>query len=420
MSIVILFVILLGLMFFGAPVAAAIGITNIVYLNDAGYNFSIFIQRMYANVNSTSLLALPGFIITGYLMDVGGLARRMVRFFEMITGRMTGGLALCNTATCAAFGAISGSSQATVAAIGGIMVPEMEKRGYPRPFSVALSAAGGVLDACIPPSTGIVVYCATVGTSVAAMFKGGFAIGAILTIGCLCVAYFKSRALKIPRAEFHFTMRDRLKITKDASLALLFPVIIFGGIFTGWFTPTEAAVISILYSFIIGKFVYKELTVKKFFEVLRKASVTTSTVIIITSVATCFGWIISAERVAQSVLDAFFTLSSNKYIILLLINFALLVMGLFMNGYSIILIAAPVFAPIAVSLGLHPIQFAMMFHTITLLGFLTPPFGSLLYVGSSLFEVPVMRLAREVLPFVLIFLVIALIQMFFPIALLFG
>ena len=415
MSILLLFVILLVLMLFGAPVAAAIGLTDIIYLNNAGYSFFTIIQRIYSHLDSTSFLALPGFVIAGFLMDAGGMAKRLISLFELVTGKITGGLGVLSILASGAFGTLSGSSQATTAAIGSITVPEMEKRGYPKEFGVACSCAGGVLGVMIPPSTAIVLYAVTVGASITLMFQSHFIYGGLMTLGGMILVYFMSRRMGIKKSYTKTNIKQKLIIIRNAIPAILFPIIVFGAIFAGFMTPTESSAFAILYSLVVGVFVYKELTLKKLIAVMVKSVRTVSAIVIITSVATCFGWIVTAERVSNQVLEALLTLTNNKYIILILVNIFLLILGCFMNGFSIILLAGPILAPLAASLGVPPVQFGTMFHVAIVIGFLTPPFGQLLFVGSSLFDVPLMRLARSCIPFVLLYTGFALLLVFVPI-----
>jgi C4-dicarboxylate transporter DctM subunit len=409
-----MFLVLAICLVIGIPVAVSIGVSSLSYLLLADINLYVMIQRMYAGLDTMTLIALPGFILAGDLMDRGGLARRLVRFCDMAASRIAGGLSIVTVLTCMVFGAISGSNVATTAAVGGIMLPEMAKRNYDKAYAAAVAATGGILGAIIPPSLGMVVYGSTTGVSITNMFKAGIPTGLLMgaIAGSLCFYYGKKFGYSGSGTKY--TFKESLQITKEALLAFGAPVIILGGIFSGKFTPTEAAVISIVYAILIGSFVYKELDLKGLLETLLKGSVTSACILYIIAYATMFGWIIAAEQVPVAAFSAIEAFTTNKYIILLMVNFVLLLAGMFMESSAIIIITAPLLAPLAAMLGIDPIHFGIMVIININIGCLTPPFGVCLFTASMISDVPVQKIIPKLTPFLIAYVVGLLIITFIP------
>ncbi|MDR1320929.1 MAG: TRAP transporter large permease [Gracilibacteraceae bacterium] len=414
MTLMIMFLILAVCLVVGIPVAVSIGVSSLSYLLMADINLYAMIQRMYAGLDTMTLIALPGFVLAGDLMDRGGLARRLVRFCDMAVSRIAGGLSIVTILTCMVFGAISGSNVATTAAVGGIMLPEMAKRNYDKAYAAAVAATGGILGAIIPPSLGMVVYGSTTGVSITNMFKAGIPTGILMGFlaGSLCYYFGKKNGYMGSGTKY--TRQEALTVTKEAILAFGAPVIILGGIFSGKFTPTEAAIISIVYAILIGAFVYKELTPRNLLETLRKGATTSACILYIIAYATLFGWIIAAEQVPAMAFAAIEAFTTNKYIILILVNVVLLIAGMFMESSAIIIITAPLLAPLAVMLGIHPVHFGIMVIININIGCLTPPFGVCLFTASMISDVPVQKIVPKLLPFILIYVIGLLLITFIP------
>jgi len=410
----ILFLILFVTLILGIPVYGAIGFTCIIYMISNNIDMYMLVQRMYSGIDKMSLIALPGFIIAGNLMDTGGLAKRLVSFCEMFVTKITGGLAIVSIGASAFFGAISGSSVATTAAIGGLMLPELKKRNYPGGYCASLAAAGGILGGIIPPSIGLVIYGAATGTSITDLFKAGVSVGLFMALSAMVLSYFYSKKHHYVSEPKQYTFKKVVVTTKEALFALGAPVIILGGIFSGLFTPTEAAIVAIIYSLIVCGLVYKELTWKKIWDIISKSAVTSAAILIITAVATLFGWIVAYEKIPQAILGVVTSVTSSKYIVLLMINFFLIIAGMFMNGTSIVLITAPILVPLAASMSINPVHFGIMVMANLSIGNLSPPFGTCLYTGSMISGEPVETVAKHLVPFMLVYIVDILIVMVIP------
>ncbi len=409
-----LFAILAVCLILGIPVAVSIGIASVSYLLLSGINTYALIPRMYAGLDTMTLIALPGFVIAGNLMDSGGLAKRLVALCDMIVSKIAGGLSIVTILASMVFGAISGSNVATTAAIGGIMLPEMEKRGYEKSYAAAVAATGGILGAIIPPSLGMVVYGSSTGVSITKMFAAGFPTGILMGALASAVCFVIGKKHGYRGSGTKYTPQLVGKIIKDAAFAIICPVIILGGIFSGKFTPTEAAVIAIVYSILVGFFIYKELTIKKLWDTLVKSAITSAAILYIIACATLFGYIIATEKVPDMAFAAIQSFTTNRYLIMLLVQLCLLIAGMFMESSAIIIITAPILAPLATMLGFNPIHFGITTIVNINIGCLTPPFGVCLFTGSMISKVPVQKVISKLWPFLCAYVVGLLIIAFFP------
>jgi C4-dicarboxylate transporter DctM subunit len=315
------------------------------------------------------------------------------------------------------FAAISGSSAATTAAIGGMMIPEMVKRKYDKDFSAAINAAGGTIGVIIPPSIPFVTYGVLTGCSISTLFMAGFMPGILMGLALMVVVVVIS-VKKGYKDTTKFSGREILKFFWDALLAMLMPVIVLGGIYTGLFTPTEAAVVAVVYGVIVGMFVYRNITPKSLMTILRDASASTAQVMILICAASLFGYVLTAHRIPDAIATFILGLSSNKWVILLLINLLLLVVGTFLDTTAAIIILVPILFPIINTIGVDPIHFGMILCVNLAVGFVTPPFGTCLFVACGVADTSLGAITKKILPFIAaLLIVVALVTVCEPISL---
>lgn len=360
---------------------------------------AIVVERMFSGIDSFALMAIPFFILTGNLMSVGGLSRRLIKFADLLVGRFTGGLGITTVTSAMLFGAISGSSPATVVAIGGILNPALVKTGYRPNFSIGLIIASGSLGIIIPPSIVMIVYAAVTGVSVGALFMAG--VGAGLAYGFVFMLYamYHAKKYNVPRSPVP-SGREIWEGFKDASWGLGVPVLILGGIYGGVFTPTEAAAVSVIYSLFVSAVVYREKSLAELWEAVRDSAATTAQVMIILSAAAVLAWYLTSTGIAVAITNAILSLSSDPIHLFLLINVAVLIAGMFLDAASIMVILGPLFYKVGTQVGIDPVHLGVVLTVNGAIGMFTPPFGLNLFVASSLGGVNYEQAVRGALPFI--------------------
>lgn len=376
----LLFISMIVLLIVGVPIAFVLCGSSIIAILSTGdiYN-AIVIQRMFSGSGSFTLLAIPFFVLAGSLMSSGGISKRLVNLCNSLFGHISGGLAMVAIITCAFFAAISGSSAATAAAVGTIIIPEMLKHKYDKDFAGATVASSAELGVIIPPSIGLIQYGVATGTSISDLFMAGFLPGIFICLVLCVVAHFLCKKQGFEPSK-KATRQEKIQAFKDAILAILMPVIILGGIYSGVFTPTEAAVIAVFYGLIVGVFVYKEIKLSDIPRILTDSAITMSTVLLIMSASTIFGWILTKLQIPQAVAKGFLGISASKYIFLLLVNVLLLFIGMFCEAGAAMVILAPLLAPVAQTLGIDLVHFGIIMMANLAIGMMTPPVGVNLYV----------------------------------------
>lgn len=396
------------------PIAVAIGLASLsAILWSGAIPPVVLVQKMFTATDSFPLMAVPFFILAGSLMEFGGISRRLVDFANSIVGRFSGGLAFVAIIASMFFGAISGAAVACVAAIGTILIPAMVRRGYDTPYATAVQATAGTLGVMIPPSIPMIIYGVLTGVSIGALFMGGILPGILVGGSLMLVAWMIARKRgykgdeKASGAKIWATF-------KDAILALLMPVIILGGIYGGVFTPTEAAVVAVAYGFIIGFFVYRELSLSKLKDILVNTSVGTATIMFIIATSSVFSWILTAQRVPQAVAEAILSISTNPIVILTLINLLLLFIGTFMETVASIIILVPVLLPVVTQIGVDPLHFGIIIVVNLAIGMVTPPLGVCLFVGCGISGITLESISKAVWPFILIMIVAVLVLTYIP------
>ncbi len=404
-SIAVILVLFFVFLFLNVPICVSIGLTCAIYsVTYGGVNPSYIATSMFTSCDSFPLMAVPFFILAGALMEGGGLSKRLVNLGDSLLGHFTGGFAIVTVATCAFFGAISGSAPATVAAIGSIMVPTMIERGYDRDFSLALIAASGCLGILIPPSIPMVVYGVSTNTSIGGMFLGGFGPGILTALLLVGMAIYISHKRGFKGNGLKFSLRRVWKEFIAAIWAILVPVIILGGIYGGIFTPTEAAAVAVIYGFFAGTFIYKELTWGKFRDAVMNSCVTVGNVLIIVGTATTLGRVFTVENLPALLSNMIGGLDSSL-VILLIINLLLLVVGCIMETSAAIMILAPILLPLVAKFGVNPIHFGLIMVLNLAIGMITPPVGCNLFVAAGLAKTEFMRIVRAVLPLLFVMLI---------------
>lgn len=409
---ILLFVIFLLLIIINVPIAIALALSSIIIMGIIGEIPLIMLpQKMFAALDSFPLMAAPFFILAGKLMEFGGISERLVNFANSLVGQLKGGLAHVSIVACMFFAAISGSGSATTAAIGGIMIPAMVKAGYDRNFATAVQAAGGTTGIIIPPSVPLVLYGVSAGVSVSSLFIAGILPGLLIGLSLMFVAYFISKknnyGSKVERISL-------FKTFKEAILALLMPAIILGGIYGGLFTPTEASVVAVVYGFMIGTFVYKQINFKTLHKILVESVVTTSVILFIIAAASIFGMLLTREQVPQTIAGTLMDANISPIVTLLLINLLLLVVGTFMEAIAAIVILTPILLPVVESIGIDPIHFGIIMTANLAIGLITPPVGVSLFVGARVGNTKFEPLVKAIIPFIIMMVVSVIIITFVP------
>lgn len=396
------------------PVAVSIGLASTVaVVSTPNLPMVVVAQQLFTSIDKYPLAAIPFFILAGNLMETGGISRRLVDFAKSIVGGVQGGLACTCVLTCMIFAAVSGSSVATTFAIGSILIPAMIKHGYPTPFAASLQATAAELGVIIPPSIPMILYGVSAEVSIGELFIAGFGpgllIGAVLVVFVWAYAKFKGYGKDDHEGRLSFGHASR-----QASLALMMPVIILGGIYGGIFTPTEASVVAVVYAFVVGCFVYRELALRQVWAVLHKSAVSSAVIMFIIAAAGLFSFLISRAGVPDAIGRWLIDVLKSPGWFLLGINVALFVIGMFIETSAAIIILAPILAPIALHFGIDPVHFGIIMVVNLALGMITPPFGVNLFAACSVAKISLDRIVASLLPFVAVILVCLMLITYVP------
>ena len=411
----ILFISLFVFLILNVPVGIAIGVSSLMAIM-AGESLSTgyVTQSLVAGCDSFPIMAIPLFILAGELMGAGGVSKRILDFCNVFFGRLTGGLAIVTVVVCMFFAAVSGSGPATVAAVGSMVVPSMLAKGYSKSFTLAVIAAAGCIGVIIPPSIPMVIFGVSTSTSISDMFLAGFIPGILIGCALMAWSYFYCKKQGWKGDDEPFTWMRAVSIGWEAKWALINPLIILGGIYAGIFTPTEAAAVAVVYAFICGVFIHRELTFRTVIAPIASACSTTGTTMVILGCATAFTKILTVEQIPAMITESIITLTQNGVVILILINILLLVVGCFMDTTPAIIVLSPILLPVAVSVGLDPIHFGLIMVVNLAIGFVTPPLGINLFVASRVGNVPLEVVTRGIVPFILVMIVCLAFITFIP------
>ncbi|MBD8067805.1 TRAP transporter large permease [Bacillus sp. PS06] len=405
------------LMAVGIPIAVSIAAASLAtLLLVLPFDVAVFTsaQKMVASLDSFSLLAVPFFILSGIIMNNGGIAIKLVNFAKLLGGRIPGSLAHTNIMGNMFFGSISGSAIAASTAIGGVMVPLQKKEGYEDTYSAAVNIASAPTGMLIPPSSAFIIYSLiSGGTSIAALFMGGYVVGILWGLATMAVAYIIAKKRKYPIAN-KLVKKEIKKVVVEAIPSLLLIVIIIGGILTGVFTAIEASVVCVVYSLFLAMIYYKSISVKQLPAVIVQAVEMTGTIMLLIAASSIMSFVMALTGIPAALSDFIMGISDNKIIILLLINVILLIIGTFMDIAPAILIFTPIFLPIATGLGIDPVHFGLLFVFNLCIGTITPPVGTGLFVGSSVAKVKIERVIKPLLPFYAAIFVVLMLITYIP------
>ncbi len=413
---------ILGLVFFvllllGIPISFAIGTAAVAALLmslDPSAATTVIAQRMATGLDSFALLAIPFFVLSGQLMNRGGIARRLIDLAKVVVGRFPGGLAYVNVLGSMLFGSISGSAVAAAAAIGGVMTPLMKREGYNREFAAAVNISAAPIGLLIPPSNIMVVYSlASGGVSIAALFLAGYVPGILLGLALMVVVGIIAKRRGYPVGE-KVSFRNAIDIFFAAVPSLLLVAIVMGGIIMGWFTPTEASAIAVAYTFVLSVVVYREIKWQELPAILTDSAATTAIVLLLVGTSMGMSWVMSSANIPQTITDALLSITQDKVLLLLIINALLLVVGMFMDMTPAVLIFTPILLPVVVKFGMSPLHFGLVLIFNLCMGLCTPPVGNCLFVGCGVAETTIAKVWRPMVPFLIAMFAVLMAVTYWP------
>ncbi|MBW2146991.1 MAG: TRAP transporter large permease [Deltaproteobacteria bacterium] len=410
----LIFLTLIGCLLVGVPIAFSLGIAAVVGVMFAGFPFIYMAQTAYTGCDVFTLMAVPGFILAGYLMQRGGISQRITDVAGELVGFLPGGLAIVTIISCMFFASVSGSGPATVAAIGSIMIPAMQKQGYSTEFSAGVSASGGTLGILIPPSNPMIIYGVVGNVSIAGLFLAGMIPGLVVGAMLSLVTFLLSRHYGFRGEEKVFSIERLFHAIKRGFWALLSPVIVLGGIYTGAFTPVEASIVAVMYAIFVGVLIYRSLNINAIYASLVETSMLSGTVLIIMGPALAFGRILTMYRIPQQIAETFSTISTNWFVVFMMINLFLILVGTFMETLAAIVLLTPIFLPVIKELGIDPIHFGILIVVTSEIGFLTPPLGVNLFVACGLTGLSLEIISRAIVPFILTLFICVVILTLIP------
>jgi C4-dicarboxylate transporter DctM subunit len=412
---VILFLSLAVFLLMNIPIAVSLGLSSFITLLFAGGGtipLTMIPQRIFTSMDSFPFMAVPFFMLAGGLMESGGISKRLINFAKNLVGALPGGLGIITVLSSAFFGALSGSNAATVAAIGGIMIPAMVKAKYSPDFASALTAAAGTLGVVVPPSVPMITYAIISGVSVGALFMSGILPAAVMVVTLTLTIMFLAGKYNLHKEKV--SLSELGKSFVNAIFALLMPIIILGGIYGGVYTPTEAAAIAVVYSLIVSLFIYREIKFKDLYSIIIKAGKNTAIVLFVIATSGAFSWLLTAQRIPEMIAQAILSISSNPIIIMLLINLLLLILGVFLETNAIILLVTPMLLPVTAKIGVDPLVLGIIMVINTSVGMITPPMALNIMIASSIGNQTTEQISKKIIPFLIVLIIDILIITFIP------
>jgi len=415
MSGLVIFALLIALMLTGMPISISLGLTVLIFLfTMTDVPLEAVALKLFTGIEKFEIMAIPFFILAGNFLTHGGVAKRMIRFATAIVGHLHGGLALGGVVACALFAAVSGSSPATVVAIGSILLPAMVKQGYPKKFGVGVIATAGGLGILIPPSIVMVIYAVSTNSSIGRLFIAGIIPGILLAGLLMFVTWVVAKKRNYPRMK-RASLKEVWSSFRDSVWGLFLIVVVIGGIYAGLFTPTEAAAMSAAYAFFVSVFVYKDLTLKQVPKVLLDSANLSAMILYIITNAVLFSFLLTSEQIPQSLAGWINDMGLSPWMFLVVVNILLLIAGNFMEPSSILLITAPILFPVAMKLGIDPIHLGVLMTVNMEIGMITPPVGLNLYVASGISNMGLTEVTKAAAPWILVMLAFLLLITYVPI-----
>lgn len=411
----ILFATFFPLLFLGVPISFVLILSTIAYIIAMGGDVSWLLvpQRIIRGMDSFIMMCLPFFVLAGNLMNNGGITARLIKLAQSFVGHIRGGLAMVDVMVCAFFGAVSGSAVAATSAVGSVMIPSLQKEGYPAPFSAGLTAVASTMAPVIPPSLAFVIYGAVSQVPIGDLFIAGIVPGILMAFALMTVVHIyavRDNFPRLPRASW----KERLKAVRESFLCLLLPIFILGGIISGWFTPTEAAAMAALYAFILSMFIYRTIKWRQLPKILIESAIDSGSVMLLVGTCYAFGWVLTNERVAMRLTEALLAMNIGVWCKLLLINGALLVVGCFMDSAPAIMLVGPILAPALRQMGIDPVMAGMIVCINLTIGLATPPVGVCLFSATNIGKVSFEDCSKAALPFLLAVVVVLMLVTYVP------
>ena len=408
------FILFFVFLMLGVPIAFSLGLGSVVAIfMDDKISSMLVAQKLFSSINSFSLMAIPFFMLSGELMEAGGISKRLVNIAKAFVGHITGGIGMVDIGTSVLFAGVSGSAAADTAAVGSMLIPSMLKNGYPRGLAAVIQACAGSLGPIIPPSLTMIIYCSLTGLSIGECFMAGVIPGLIIGLGVAVVTYFYARRLGI-KGDERVPYRERLTAIKDGILAIIMPLIIIGGIVSGIFTPTESGAIAVIYALVIGMFVYKEFTYRELPRIFLKAASMTGMALLIVAGASIFSWLVAYEKFPKMIITFLTGLTDNKYVIMMLLVLFLLFVVMFIETLSATIICAPILMPVAAQYGIDPIQFALIMVITLVYAGVTPPVGGVLFITMGIAKAKMKEALTYLAPYLGIICIVILLLIFVP------
>lgn len=402
---ILVWIVLFGLIAMGVPLFASLGVATVLVLLFSDIPLNIIPLDLYKISEMFPLIAIPGFILAGSIMEKGGISRQIVEVFTMLIGKKRGGLGIVTIIGCVFFAAMIGSGPATVAAMGSVMIPSMVKNGYSKEYGAAVSSTGGTLGILIPPSNPMIIYGVIANVSISSLFAAGFVPGALVATSLMLTAYFIARKHNYKGSDEIYTSKQIIRTALKNVWSLLTPIIILGGIYAGVFTPVEASVVAVLYALFVSVVITKQFSFKGFWESLNFTNLASGTILIIVAVSILFGRFLTMYQVPQRLANQILQISQDPFVVLILICLALFVLGMFMETLATIVIVVPVLLPLILELGINPIHFGIIIVMTNEVALLTPPLGVNLFVAKSLTDLSIEKISKAVIPYIIVLVI---------------